>query len=141
MLAFLQELEGSGARYMVIGAMALGFWGCPRTTGDLDLWVDGREAPLLMEAITRFFGGADLGLKEDDLKTPGVVQLGYAPNRIDLVILEEASNFDEAWERAVRFPVGGVSVVVADRRDLIRLKEAFGRPQDLADVAALKGQP
>jgi hypothetical protein len=34
--------------------------------------------------------------------------------------------------------VGGVPVPVASRRHLIAMKRAAGRPQDLADIAALE---
>lgn len=138
MLAFLEELERQGARYLIIGAMALGFWGKPRATGDLDVWVDGREARSLLAAIRSFFGGADLGLGEQDLSEPGVLQLGYAPNRVDLVILGENEDFDSAYARAQRFEYKGQSIRVASKEDIVRLKKAFGRPQDLADVALLE---
>lgn len=137
MLAFLAELERSGARYLIIGAMALGFWGKPRATGDLDLWVDGREAAKVLAAIRSFFGGADLGLTEQDLSEPGVLQLGYAPNRVDLVILGEGEDFEGAYARARHFQFRGRTLWVASKEDIIRLKRAFGRPQDLADVASL----
>lgn len=141
MLAFLQELERFGARYLVIGAMALGFWGKPRATGDLDLWVDGREASRVLAAIRSFFGGADLGIDERDLREPGVLQLGYAPNRVDLVILEGSEDFDGAYARAGQFEYKGRPIRVASKEDIVRLKRAFGRPQDLADIAALEEDP
>lgn len=137
MLAFLEELERAGARYLIIGAMALGFWGKPRATGDLDLWVDGREASKLLAAIRSFFAGADLGLGEQELREPGVLQLGYAPNRVDLVILGEGEDFDGAYARGQQFEYRGKSLRVASKEDIIRLKKAFGRPQDLADIASL----
>lgn len=137
MLALLEELERFGARYLIIGAMALGFWGKPRATGDLDLWVDGREALKVLAAIRSFFGGADLGLGEQDLREPGVLQLGYAPNRVDLVILGESEDFDGAYARGQRFEYKGKSVLVASKEDIVRLKKAFGRLQDLADIACL----
>lgn len=42
---------------MVIGGYALAFFGRPRFTKDLDLWVDAEEAPRVLAAIRRFFGG------------------------------------------------------------------------------------
>lgn len=136
MLDFLRTLHQAQARFLVIGGYALAFWARPRHTKDLDLWVDQKEAERVLSAIRAFFGGDDLGLTVEDLSTPGVVQLGYAPNRIDLVILETPP-FDEAFPRALRAEVKGVPVYVASREDLRALKRAFGRPVDLRDLEEL----
>jgi len=136
MLDFLRALHGAGARFLVIGGYALAFLGRPRFTKDLDLWVDAKEAEKVLAAIRTFFGGDDLGLTPADLASPGVVQLGYAPNRIDLVILENPS-FDEAFARATEHHVRGVAVYVVHPEDLKTLKRAFGRPIDLRDLEEL----
>ena len=137
MLDFLRALHQEGARFLVIGGHALAFFGRPRFTKDLDLWVDAEEAPRVLAAIRRFFGGDDLGLTVEDLASPGVVQLGYAPNRIDLVILETPP-FDEAFVRALKHEVEGVQVYVVHPEDFKALKRAFGRPVDLRDLEELE---
>ena len=136
MLGFLRALHQEGARFLVIGGYALAFFGRPRFTKDLDLWVDAEEAPRVLAAIRRFFGGDDLGLTVEDLASPGVVQLGYAPNRIDLVLLESPS-FDEAFARRRTYEVMGVEVPVVALEDFKALKRAFGRPVDLRDLEGL----
>lgn len=136
MLDFLRALHRTEARFLVIGGYALAFLGRPRFTKDLDLWVDAQEAKRVLAAIRDFFGGDDLGLTEEDLATPGVVQLGYAPNRIDLVILETPS-FGEAFARALEREVQGVKVYVVHPEDFKVLKRAFGRPVDLRDLEEL----
>nr|WP_018111452.1 hypothetical protein [Thermus igniterrae] len=136
MLDFVRALHGAGARFLVIGGYALAFLGRPRFTKDLDLWVDAREAERVLSAIRAFFGGDDLGLTPEDLATPGVVQLGYAPNRIDLVILETPS-FEEAFGRALSKEVRGVPIWVVHPEDFKALKRAFGRPIDLRDIEEL----
>ncbi|GAA6755649.1 hypothetical protein QT17_08580 [Thermus sp. 2.9] len=134
---FLRALHAQGARFLVIGGYALAFLGRPRFTKDLDLWVDGKEAGKVLSAIRDFFGGDDLGLTLEDLATPGVIQLGYAPNRIDLVILD-APSFDEAFARRLTFEVEGVPVFVVHPEDFKHLKQAFGRPVDLRDIEELE---
>ena len=133
----VKALHQEGARFLVIGGYALAFFGRPRFTKDLDLWVDAEEAPRVLAAIRRFFGGDDLGLTVEDLASPGVVQLGYAPNRIDLVILETPP-FDEAFVRALKHEVEGVQVYVVHPEDFKALKRAFGRPVDLRDLEELE---
>ncbi|ADD28940.1 nucleotidyltransferase [Meiothermus ruber] len=136
MLEFIRCLNTQGARSMVIGGYALAFLGVPRYTKDLDLWVDLSEAPLVLRAIQTFFGGDDLGLTLEDLSTPGVVQLGYEPNRIDLVLLA-GLDFDQAYERSQVHQVEGLPVRVVSREDFITLKRAFGRSIDLRDIEEL----
>ncbi|MFN4070759.1 MAG: nucleotidyltransferase [Thermus caldifontis] len=136
MLDFLRALHGTGARFLVIGGYALAFFGRPRFTKDLDLWVSAQEADKVLAAIRTFFGGDDLGLTPSDLATPGVVQLGYAPNRIHLVILESPS-FDEAFARATVHQIRDVAVYVVHPEDFKALKKAFGRPIDLRDLEEL----
>ncbi|RIH87603.1 hypothetical protein Mlute_00913 [Meiothermus luteus] len=137
MLEFLKTLEKHCARYMVIGGYAVGFYGTPRHTKDLDLWVDPKEAPRLLEAIRDFFGGSDLGLTLEDLSTPGVVQLGYAPNRIDLVLMP-TPDFDSAYEQSRCFSFEGQGIRVVDRKTLVELKRAFGRAIDVKDIEELE---
>jgi hypothetical protein len=136
MLEFVETLNSQGARSLIIGGYALAFLGVPRYTKDLDLWVDAGEAAQILRAIRAFFGGDDLGLSLQDLRTPGVVQLGYEPNRIDLVLLPEG-DFEGAYGRSQAHQVEGVVVRVVSREDFIRLKQAFGRSLDLRDIEGL----
>lgn len=136
MLEFIRCLSAQGARSMVIGGYALAFLGVPRYTKDLDLWVDLREAPLVLRAIQAFFGGDDLGLSLEDLSTPGVVQLGYEPNRIDLVLLS-GPDYDQAYARSQLYEVEGTALRVVAREDFIALKKAFGRSVDMRDIEEL----
>ena len=139
-LEFLAALNRHGVRYLIIGGYAVAFHGYPRATKDLDLWLEAspENAGRTLEAIRDFFGET-LGLEVADLTSPGVVQLGYAPNRIDLVVLPEGDpTFAEAFARARETRAGGIPVRVVSKEDLLALKRAFGRTQDLADVDALE---
>ena len=137
---FLEALNRRSVRYLIIGGYAVAFHGYPRATKDLDLWLEAspENARRALEAIHDFFGET-LGLEEGDLVSPGVVQLGYAPNRIDLVLLPEGNpTFAEAFARARETRAGNVPVRVVSKEDLLALKRAFGRTQDLADVDSLE---
>lgn len=54
------------------------------------------------------------------------------------MFVEAPLPFEELWSESVLLTVEGVPVRVAGVPHLIRMKEAAGRPQDLADVAALR---
>jgi len=67
-----------------------------------------------------------------------VVQLGIAPNRIDLLTSLTGVTFEEAWDRRVPGDLGGVPTVFLSREALIKNKRATGRTQDAADVEKLE---
>jgi hypothetical protein len=136
----LRALLAANARFMVVGAYAVGIHGWPRATKDLDVWVEPslENAPKLIAALKEF-GAPLMGLTEEDLKEPGVgLQIGMPPLRIDILTTVSGLTFAEAWATHVepqvteglRCPVIGLDALLANKR-------ASGRAQDLADVAAL----
>lgn len=48
-------------------------------------------------------------------------------------------DFDQAWATRQTFVCGTTAIMFVDRAELIRLKRASGRAQDLVDVATLLG--
>ena len=84
------------------------------------------------------FGFASLGLTAKDFLEPGtIIQLGYPPNRIDLVTSISGVTFAHAWEHRVCDRVEGVEMLFVDKETLLANKAASGRPKDLADLDAL----
>ncbi len=137
---FVECLSHSGVDYLLVGGHALAFHGLPRFTKDIDFWIRPSEdnARRLLDALERFgFGGLDLAV--GDFTTLGkVVQLGVAPNRIDIVNSIDGVDFATAWERRLESEYAGVPLLVIHRRDLVANKRASGRPQDLLDVQHLE---
>ena len=60
----------------------------------------------------------------------GEFDLAFAPSAFD-------GGYEQLAERARRVDVNGVVVVIADLADVVRSKEAAGRPKDLAVLPAL----
>ena len=123
----------------VVGGHALAYHGRPRYTKDLDVFVDitPENAARLLLALGDF-GFGSLDLKTTDFDRPGmVVQLGIAPNRIDLLTTIDGVSFDQAWNGHVTGRFGTESVPFLGRRELLASKRAVGRLQDLADIEAL----
>src|SRR5256885_14785327 len=84
---FLALLNSRGIEYVIVGAHSLAFHGRPRYTGDLDILVRATpaNAARLVELLNEF-GFARSAFKEADFTQPEqVIQLGRAPNRIDLL--------------------------------------------------------
>ncbi len=133
-------LNGEGAEFLVVGAHALAVHGAPRFTKDLDVWVRPTEenSKKVLQALNTF--GAPLeNLSARDLHTPDVMfQIGIAPNRIDLLTSIDGVDFDSCWEHRLEHHYGDQPVWIIGKAELIRNKEATGRPQDLVDVTSLR---
>ena len=68
-------------------------------------------------AVLGEFGFASLGLTEKDFLVPGsIIQLGYPPNRIDLVTSISGVTFADAWECRIGCHVEGLTMFVVDKR-------------------------
>ena len=126
--------------FLVAGGHAVAFHGYPRYTEDLDLFVraDPANASRIIAALTEFGFGA-IGLTADDFVADDrVIQLGRAPNRVDLLTRLWGIDFEQAWARRVEASIDRVPVAFLSRQDLISNKRATARPQDLADAVALE---
>jgi hypothetical protein len=123
-----------------VGGHALAFHAKPRFTKDIDIFVEpsSKNAKRLMQALDDF-GFGDVGLNEEDFSKPGaIVQLGVAPNRIDLITAIDGVTFDEAWQGREKGRFGSQDVYYLGKAELIRNKRASGRKQDLADLEWLE---
>lgn len=127
--------------FLIVGAYALAYYGHPRYTGDLDVFVrPTQENGTRIVAALAAFGFGSLGMDGDDFAHPDrVVQLGVAPNRLDILTSLSGLDFDDAWRDKVAGELGGVPVFYLSKESLIRNKEITGRAQDLADVQRLRG--
>ncbi len=138
--AFIESLNSHGVEYVIVGAVALAHHGFPRYTGDLDVLV--RNSPdnaQRLESALAAFGLAALGLKASDFaESYRVIQLGVAPNRIDLLTSITGVPFEEAWADRIQAVVDGVPVNFISRQALVRNKRLTGRAQDRTDLEALE---
>lgn len=137
---FVGLLNSNGVEYLVVGAFAVAFYGIPRYTGDLDLFVrpTAPNAGRLLRVLSQF-GFGNLGIKSEDLQTlDKVIQLGITPNRIDLLTSLSGIGFDEAWPSCKSGPLDGITVNYIGLEALIRNKEHTGRARDLADAKELR---
>ena len=97
---FVELFNSRKVEFVVVGAHALAYHGHPRYTGDLDLLVrpSGENARRVVEVLAES-GFGSFGLTEDDFAKPDhVIQLGYPPNRIDLLTGISGVTFDEVWQ-------------------------------------------
>lgn len=127
-------------RYLIVGGYAVMRYSEPRFTKDLDLLVsvDERNPEAVYNALKEF--GAPLeGLAASDFAAEGYFyQMGRPPLRVDVLMSVPGVTFAEAWERKETLEVGGVEMFFISKPDLMKAKEAAGRPQDLLDLENLK---
>jgi len=136
---FIQSLNDNGVRYLVIGGYAVAFHGHPRYTKDMDVWIamDAENAANMVKALDQF-GFASLGLKAADfLASDQIIQLGYPPNRIDVITTATGVDFETCYATHIQSEVDGILVNFIDLENLKRNKMSAGRHQDLADVENL----
>ena len=139
----LSALNDYDARYLVIGGYAVMLYTEPRFTKDLDLWVEPtRENGARVFQALAHFGAPLAGVTPDDFSSEGLFyQMGSPPVRVDILTSVTGMRFEEAWPRRVERDLEGVRTPFLSREDLIQIKSALGRPQDLMDVDALKKAP
>lgn len=142
----LAALLVEGVRFIVVGAHAMAVHGVPRATQDLDIWIETthENAIRIWNALIRF--GApleDLGITPDDFVQPNtVIQIGLAPNRIDILTeITGVVDFERAWADRVEHDVGDRKIPFLGRTELVINKRATGRLKDLADIEALGETP
>lgn len=137
---FIALLHSGQVEFLLVGGYALAFHGAPRFTEDIDLLVlcSPENASRLVRVLDTFgFGG--LGITVDDFLRPDyVIQLGRAPNRIDLLTGIDGLTWKQAWDSRELWELDGLPVFVIGREALIRNKLATGRTQDRADAERLQ---
>ena len=136
---FIQSLNDNRVRYLVIGGYAVALHGYPRYTKDLDVWIEmsAENAVRMVQALEQF-GFESLGLQAADFLVPNqIIQLGYPPNRIDLITTPPGVDFKSCYESRVEVVIDEVTVNFIDLDNLKKSKQATGRLQDLADLENL----
>ena len=147
-------LHRADVRFVVVGGTAVVLQGHARTTVDLDLVVDlgADRARAAVDALVALGLRPRLPVPATDF-ADDEVRRGWVEQRhlqvfsfwdpqhpwreVDL-FAEEPLPLDDLLADARRVVLGGAPVAVASRAHLVEMKRRAGRPQDLADVAALE---
>jgi hypothetical protein len=85
------------------------------------------------------FGFGSLGLTAQDFQEPHqIIQLGYPPNRIDLITSPDGIDFQICYASKIEVMLDDIAVKFIDLDNLKKNKLASGRLQDLADLENLR---
>ncbi len=142
-------LDRHGVDYITIGAFAVIAHGYVRATADIDL-VARQDRDNLERLATAFaelqarLRGVDADLLEIDPTDPDTLANGASftldtdAGPVDyLNDVPGAGDYVDLRARSIETSAAGVLVRVVGLDDLIRMKRASGRPQDLRDIANL----
>jgi len=136
---FVELLLSEKVEFLLVGGYALAVHGAPRFTEDIDFLIhlSAENADRLIQVIEKF-GFGDLEIERDDfLKPEYVIQLGMAPNRIDILTGIDGLSWEESWGGKVGYELDGLPIHVIGKEQLIKNKLASGRTKDLADAERL----
>ena len=134
----LKLLKENKAKFVIIGATAFPVHGYSRATLDIDIFIkaDRPNAERVYKALKKF--GYDLtDLRIDDLLTKKLLIRQYMIET-DIHPFVKGVTFERVWKNGKRAKFKNTSVAFASLKDLIRMKKAAGRPQDLEDLKYLK---
>jgi predicted nucleotidyltransferase len=136
---FLKLCNQKRVKYLLIGGYAVGCYGYPRATGDMDIWIEcSRTNAVKMVDVLVAFGfdmpdlSADLFLEEGR-----IVRMGAPPMRLEILNDISGVTFAECYPRRKRIKVDGIRVNLIALKHLKRNKAAAGRPKDLDDLEHL----
>lgn len=141
-------LEAAGVHYALVGGYAVALHGAVRGTVDVDFvlrWslrdLEAAEAALgSIGLVSRLpvTAGEVFRFRDEYIRNRNLIAWNFYNPRdlseqVDIVISEDLKG-----KRRVRMKTLAGPVQVLSRKDLIAMKKASGRPQDLADIEALE---
>jgi hypothetical protein len=151
-MLFIEEvclkLSARGVRYALAGGYAVALHGAVRGTVDIDIVVDWNRANLKnaigaleeLGLVSRLPVGAGevFDFRDEYVANRSLIAWNFhhaedATKQVDVII-----TYDLTGRSRERIRTASGTVYVLTRKDLIAMKEASGREQDLADVDALR---
>lgn len=131
----LTLLDKHRVQYLIIGGLAFIYHAKPRYTKDMGLWIGPRASNIeRANRVLAEFGSPVLLAQNDNEQ---IVQIGIAPNRIDLILAVSGARFETAWQKRICGHYGKVSANWIDLDSLIRAKRNIDHPRHREDLRVL----
>jgi hypothetical protein len=146
----LKKLSESGISFMLVGSVAAGYHGHPRTTMDIDTVVEGD-----LEGLLQFIRSLGEGYYFDEAEIDRAIQFEKVFNIIDkasgykadFIIRKNRSFSRTEFDRRIRIELLGVPAVIATPEDIILSKLEWSKLgsserqwQDAERVARIQAQ-
>ncbi len=135
-LEFIAELTEKQVDFVIVGGLALAYYGHPRYTGDLDVWIKPSfdNAKKLFAAIESFFGTMAVSTPEEFIQGKYMISLGEEPVKIEIHHTLDGVTADEIWNTKTQGTFGDKKAYYIGKEIFIKNKRAVGRDQDLVDI-------
>ena len=130
---FLGLLNSEQIEYLLVGGHAVGYYGYPRSTGDMDVWIaaNSKNAAAIVRVLENF-GFAAGSISADLFLTPNkVVRIGNPPLRINLLTSISGVDFDQCHAQRTVDVIDGAEVGLISLDHLKANKRSAGRSRDM----------
>lgn len=136
---FLNSLNKNNVKYLLLGGWAVGIYGAPRATADLDVFIstDDENIQKLQKALYEF--GAPTVPNEHFKEIGKVFRMGRPPIRIEIINQASGIDFKNCYQNRKILTVDDMDIPVIGINDLLTNKKAAGRDKDNADLKNLLG--
>ena len=137
----IELLQSQGVEFLVVGAHALAFYGRPRYTEDLDLFLrrSSENQKAFQSAMAKFgIPISDERASQLMTKDRQMMVIGHEPHAVDFLNFLDGVEFESAWRSKVSGKVFGAKTWIISKADFIKTKKASGRKKDLLDLELLK---
>jgi predicted nucleotidyltransferase len=130
--------------YALCGGLAVVAHGFPRLTKDIDILIrreDLEQAKLELAKVEYDLEGGMIRFDQNTPKERLLFRVSRAEGNeivtLDLMLVMPI--YESVWDSRERIELDGRALKIVSRSGLISMKQVAGRPQDIADIEALKG--
>ena len=138
---FINALNESQTKYVLVGGYSVMYHGFPRTTGDLDIFVEVSEENYQKLATTFYsFGLALFDMTRENFLHNNdyyVFSFGTPPVSIEILKSISGVTFQEVYEKSLQTKFDGLDIRIIHLNHLKQNKLASGRNKDLNDLENL----
>ncbi len=136
---FLQLLNVHKVEYLLIGGYAVGYYGYPRATADMDVWIaiSPSNASKLVNVLTEFGFAMPMLSPQLFLQAGQIIRMGVPPMRLEILTTISGIEFEECYQQRTIDLIEGIEVNIINLEHLKKNKKASGRHKDLNDLENL----
>jgi hypothetical protein len=150
----LDKLYRTNVRYLIVGGLAVNLHGVPRVTQDIDLIIstDLQNVEILCNCLKELgyvprLPENPLDIAQKDIRKEWIEKRNLKAfsfyhqkdnYKVIDIVLDSPLDFEKAFLQKTSIKVRDITIYTAGISDLIKMKQAAGRPQDISDIQMLK---
>jgi len=135
---FINLLNSHDVKYVLLGGWAVGYYGNPRATKDIDFLVSVDNANL--ERLKKVFSDfksppVDVEILKED---KGYIFIGNSPIKIEIISNADGINIGDCFERKSIVEIDDVRINMISKEDLVANKKSTNRLIDRSDAEVIE---